>query len=73
MKQKGKRIFMTTAVILSLCFPFIRGGAAVPEQLIATPSLFDAGTVDEGQVITGTATIENRGTNAVQITNVRTN
>jgi hypothetical protein len=73
MKQKDKMIFMITAVILSLCFLLIRGNAAVPAQLMVTPSLFDAGTVAEGQVITGAATIENRGTQAVQITNVRTN
>ena len=48
-------------------------GVPREEGLKITPGQFESGVVDEGQVITVTATIENRGNSAVEITNVRTN
>jgi hypothetical protein len=65
--------FVTAAAILSMWVPLARGNLSAEGPLIITPGQFDAGTVDEGRVITATATIENKGNAIVQITNIRTN
>jgi hypothetical protein len=61
-----------TLLIFFIGIPIARG---VPgeEVLRVTPGQFESGVVEEGQVITATATIENRRNSAVEITNVRTN
>lgn len=73
MKQNIRTAVVTAAAILSMWVPLASGNSSAEGPLIVTPGQFDAGTVDEGKVITATATIENKGNAIVQITNIRTN
>jgi hypothetical protein len=74
-----KRIKTLVLVIHGLTlFVFLAGipvahGVPREEGLKITPGQFESGVVEEGRVITVTATIENRGDRPVEITNVRTN
>jgi hypothetical protein len=65
-------IFRLTLLISLVGIP-VAHGVPRQERLKVTPGQLESGVVDEGQVITVTATVENRGTSTVEITNVRTN
>ena len=83
MRGKGvlsmKRIKIMVLVICKLTLlTFLVGiplvhGVPGEEALKITPGQFESGVVEEGRVITATASIENRGNSVVEITNVRTN
>jgi hypothetical protein len=70
MKQISRMILLMLVIILSM--PVLPTMAA-EGQLVVAPRQFDTGIVDEGRVITTAATIENKGSNVVEITNIRTN
>jgi hypothetical protein len=74
-KQIKKMALVICRLILLIFLVGIPVAHGVPreEWLNITPGQFESGVVEEGQVITVTATIENSGNSAVQITNVRTN
>lgn len=76
--MKRSKITVSATCGLTLLILLLGGiplayGAAGEETLQITPGRFESGTVEEGQVIAVTVTIANRGSGAVEITNVRTN
>ena len=69
---KVTRFAIRLSILFILFISFsstVQGG----ESLVVTPDHFNAGFVEEGQVLTVKAIVENRGDGIVEITNVRTN